>query len=147
VAPPPNPAAPRIKSKSAAGALVEYAIVEAQGVAQGALDPITGFIPMDKNGVAFHDVATIAIWRRPDWVELIVGLLLPLPLGAGGIYLGLTRTPVSTPLLAVVVGACFAQVAGRYRTIKLRFDRPLRRRLLFHDELLRRSGISPGAMP
>jgi len=41
----------------------------------------------------------------------------------------------------------YVRVAGVWRTITIRFDAPWWRRKRFHDELLRRAGIAPSAIP
>jgi hypothetical protein len=40
-----------------------------------------------------------------------------------------------------------ARIVGSARTIEVRFDSPLWRRKKFHDEMLRRAGIAPCAIP
>ncbi len=154
VRPPPiDPGAERVKVRSAAVVTYRIGMLDPQGVSEGMADPITGLVPIDQSGVAYQDVVTIGIWRKPDLVELFTALLIPTPI-ATLLLLGAVKTPqllvIALPFAlvaawmihrAIVVQATFARVVGRYRAIKVRFDRPGRRRRRFHDELLRRSGV------
>jgi hypothetical protein len=161
VVPPPFDARlPRIVVKSAGVALTKRGMVAPEGVSEGTLDPVTGFIPMDQSGVLYPDVFTIAVWRKVDVLRLVVALLIPLPVtflfvvGAVSTWVGLL---VPAALFAAVVAymlyralglrAHMVRVAGTWRTIIIRFDSPMWRRRRFHDELLRRAGIGPAAIP
>jgi hypothetical protein len=151
-----DPKAKRIKVRSAGGFTYRIGAVEAQGVVEGMADPVTGAIPMDQAGVAFGDIFTVAVWRKIDVVRLIIAALIPVPLTLLCLY-GVLRGAWGLLILAAPFGllaglmiygaagarACYARVAGRYRTITVRFDQPGRRRRRFHDELLRRAGIAP----
>jgi len=157
--PPADPRAERIKVRSAGAVTYSMGIVEAYGVSEGMTDPITGLIPIDQSGVAYPDIFTIAVWRKIAVVELVVALLIPLPitlltlwgsLHAPGLLIVFAFFALILGLMlyrAVSVKANFVRVAGRYRTITVRFDRPLRRRRRFHAELLRRAGVAPSMIP
>ncbi|HEY8038694.1 MAG TPA: hypothetical protein VIF15_02835, partial [Polyangiaceae bacterium] len=108
----------------------------------------------------YPDVITIAVWRKVDVVRLVVALVIPLPVtillvvGAVTAWLGLL---VPAAFFAAIVAymlyralglrAHHLRVAGVWRTITIRFDSPMWRRRRFHDELLRRAGIAPSAIP
>ena len=155
-----DPNAKRIKVRWAGGFAYHVGAVEAQGVVEGMADPVTGAIPMEQAGVAFGDIFTVAVWRKIDVVRLVIAGLLPVPLTLVFLY-GMLRGTWGLVALAAPFGlisalmiygavgarACYARVAGRYRTITVRFDRPPRRRRRFHDELLRRAGIAPSPIP
>lgn len=156
----PAPAGPKVQVKSPGAFLMRYGCVDERGVSEGNLDPVIGTIPVDTSGVWWGDVASIAVWRTPAWLDLVVALLLPLPIGLGllaiamsgawgaaipgAVFLGLGAYLLWR---AFVVQACRARVIGRHRTIVVRFDRPSWRRQRFHDELIRRAGGSPLALP
>ncbi|MCA9589746.1 MAG: hypothetical protein KC657_30795 [Myxococcales bacterium] len=159
VVPPPNALVPIVKVRSAGLATHHFGVIEPLGVAEGELDPIIASVAMDKSGVAWGDVVSIAVWRKPDWVELVVAILLAAPF-ALGFLVGSFALPVlfvvSVPLTlltawmihrAVKVQRNYARIVGRYRTITIRFDRPGRRRRLFHSELLRRAGLPDAPIP
>jgi hypothetical protein len=163
VPPPPDPRAHRIQVKSG----LRVGTVEAVGVSEGVMDPVIGLVPVETSGVMFPDIVSIAVWREPDWVELAVAVLVPLPIGAffafvGIIVLiktgfsGLTMAAIAVALLllaafmirrALVTQKNIARVFGRHRCITVRFDRPGGQRVRFHDELLARAGQRPAAIP
>jgi hypothetical protein len=160
VPPPIDPRLPTIKVKSSGVVLMKQGAVAPEGVSEGTLDPVIGLVPIDKSGVLYSDVITIAIYRKIDLLRLIVACLIPAPLALLLIYWAIVIHPgflvVGGPLAltaaymvwrAAVVRGNFARVAGAYRMITIRFDSPLRRRRSFHDELLRRTGVPPSAIP
>jgi hypothetical protein len=160
VPPPVDPRLPRIVVKSAGVVLMKRGMVAPEGVSEGTLDPVTGFIPMDQSGVLYSDVITIAVWRKIDAIRLVVALLIPLPItlflvaGAVSAWVGLL---VPAAVFGAIVAymlyralslkAHLVRIAGPWRTISIRFDSPLWRRRRFHDELLRRAGIAPAEIP
>jgi hypothetical protein len=159
VPPPPDPTAERVKVRSAAVVTYRLGVVDVLGVSEGMADPVTGLIPIDEAGVAYTDIFTVTVWRKIDIVELVVASLIPLPLtllflwgafSAPGFLVGaLLFGAIGGWMLYRALGARanHVRVVGRYRTIKVRFDRPIRRRQRFHAELLRRAGIAPSAIP
>jgi len=130
-------------------------------IALGALDPIIGHIQMDATKIAYKAIYTVAIWRRIPIASAISFVLLLLPFEVLSLVLLVsTREPAmlffTAPmtLLTVWVGwqifkvqAHWARVVAPKVSLRVRFDRPGRRRVRFHDELLRRCGIAPGPMP
>lgn len=145
--------------KSAGVMTYRFGVLESLGVSEGQTDPVTGFIPMDKSGVAYGDIVSIAVWRKPDWVAFVIALLVPVPIALLSLV-GALETPffAVTALLFGSLGGwmiylamffqrAYARVIGRYRTIEIRFDRPIWKRTRFHDELLRRAGIGPRPLP
>lgn len=160
VLPPPLDArAPRIKVKSAGLFLMSAGVVAPEGVSTGLLDPITGMIPLDTNGMSYVHIATIAVWRRVAVIEVLVASLFPTPIallclwGAfsapGLLVLALPFVFLASMLFYRAIGrrANFVRVVGAGRAIEIRFDRPFWRRQAFHDELLRRAGIAPSPIP
>jgi hypothetical protein len=149
----PGPASREIAVKSAKLFTYSRGAVGALGVSEGMTDPVTGMIPMEESGVAYPDIYTIAAWRRPDWMTAVVALLFPVPLGLGLLALAFSSPGAlvgAIPFLALGGWALyralgikrnFVRVAGRWRTIQIRFDKPPWRRKAFYDELLRRSGL------
>jgi hypothetical protein len=159
VLPPPNAIVPIVKVRSAGLATHHFGVIEPLGVAEGELDPIIASVALDKSGVAWGDVVSIAVWRKPDWVELAVAIVLAAPFSLG-LLAGSFALPgllvVSLPLTlltgwmiyrALKIQKNYARIVGRYRTITIRFDRPGRRRRLFHGELLRRAGLPDAPIP
>ena len=76
--------------------------------------------------------SSLGISQSP--VFLIFGL--PLLLGTGWMF-----------YRAIMIKAHMTRIVGGARTIEIRFDAPIWRRKKFHDELLRRAGISPAPIP
>src|SRR5262245_4986082 len=62
--------------------LPHYGVLEPMGVAAGKLDPIVAMVPLDQSGVMYPHIVSLALWRKIDWTELVVALLIPIPLGA-----------------------------------------------------------------
>lgn len=155
--PPPSPGKVQVKAAS----LFSYrlGVVEAEGVAAGELDPVIAMVAMDKSGVAHHDILTISVWRKIDVRALVVAFLFPLPMAllglvvlldnAAGLFLLLPFGSLGAWMLyrAFGIRRSFVRVAGRYRTIEIRFDKPVWRRRKFHDEVLRRAGLPPAEIP
>ena len=154
-----NPHLPSIKMRSAGLVVMQSSIVAPEGVLQGSLDPITGRIPMDQSGVPFGDIVSIAIWRKLDVVRLVLLTLFLLPITLGLLTLCIW-TPavliVALPILlltvlsyyhVIVVRRNYARVTGSARVVQLQFDTPMRRRLKFHSELMRRAGLPESAIP
>ncbi|HEY3359983.1 MAG TPA: hypothetical protein VGQ83_42420 [Polyangia bacterium] len=157
--PPPDARCDLVKVRWADLVTHHSGLLDGVGVAEGVNDPVTGRIPLETSGVAFADVYTLAVWRRLDVMRLILTLLAPLPLTvlliAGAFASAWWLIPAAlfaaldARLLYQVFGArvCRARIAGRYRTITVRFDQPLRRRRRFHAELLRRCGLAAAELP
>lgn len=159
VPPPPTNDRP-VKVRSAGVFSYRFGLVEAFGVAEGELDPVVAMLPTNKNGVAWPDILSIAVWRVPDWVELVVATLVPVPLAVLFLALSFGQSPgflvlaVPFSLLggfmlhrALKRRRHFLRVVGRYGVVTLRFDRPGWRRARFHREVLRRAGLRDAAIP
>jgi hypothetical protein len=154
-----QPSAPRQDKIKVKAEGLRFGVVDTHGVAEGIVDPITGFIPIDQSGVAYGDIVSVAVWRRPAWVELVAAVMVPLPITFFALYAALSSPNwlwIAMPFAffaafmlyrALLVQAHFARIVGRDRTITVRFDRPLRRRRRFHAELLARTGIPPAPIP
>jgi hypothetical protein len=155
-----NPHAERVKVTSNGVVLRKMGLVSPEGVSEGTLDPITGYIPMDQSGVYFGDIWSIAVWRKVDVIRIVVAAIIPLPLSL--LFLGLcfSASPgfliLELPFVAITAWMFYrafaikqhlVRVVGGARTIEVRFDAPIWRRKKFHDELLRRAGISPRQIP
>ncbi len=152
--------AERVKAVSNGIVLRKMALVAPEGVSEGTLDPVTGYIPIEQNGVYFGDIFTIAVWRKVDVLKLVATAILPFPLALLFVSLGITQHPVFLAFGApFVLGTAWmtyrafkikvhmARVVGSTRTIEVRFDAPIWRRKKFHDEMLRRAGIAPSPIP
>jgi hypothetical protein len=154
-----DPAAPHIKVKSAGFILLKQGVVDQFGVAEGTLDPIVGMVPMDKSGVAYGDIFTVAVWRKVSVAPLVVGILLLLPFvlllliaAFSNAYFLIVGLPFDlffgfVLYRTIILKANMVRVAGSVRTVRIRFDNPLWRRKKFHDELFRRAGLSPSPIP
>ena len=146
---------PPIRVKSAGLVLMKQGEVGPYGVSEGTLDPVTGMIPMDQSGVGWNDIRSIAVWRKVDVMSVVAATMLPLPMGLLCIAIAIaipSAVPAAfgLPFLfiagymyyrAIVIRAHWVRIAGVYRTITIRFDRPGRRRHAFYSELLRRAGV------
>ena len=64
--PPTNPTAGSIKMRTSGFVTMQSSIVSPEGLLQGTLDPITGFIPMEQAGVPYWDIVSITVWRTLD---------------------------------------------------------------------------------
>lgn len=160
VPPPPNPALEIIQVRSAGAATYSFGAVEPYGVAEGMLDPVIAVGEVSRNGIAWSDIASIAIWRKLDIVELVIALLIPVPLallfwflvfatGAGFLALSVPFSALATFMIYRAVGRKkhFVRVVGRWGAIQIRFDRPGWKRKRFHSELLRRAGLRDAPIP
>lgn len=159
VVPPIDPGLSRIQTRSAGLVLRKANILTPEGVLHGTLDPVTGMIPIDQSGILFSDVFTIAVWRSVDVPRLVLGMITIVPLALFLLFLSLQSafvlvvaipmTMLSAYLIhrTTVTRKNFARIAGATRTLVVQFDAPPWRRRAFHDELLRRSGISHGPIP
>lgn len=160
VPPPPDPQASLITVRSG-GFIDRYGGVDADGVLEGALDPVLAKVRMTTKKIAFRGVYTVAVWRRIPWAEVLAILLVPVPFTFVVARLawkyphynafwpavalaGLTLAALGAVFL---VRANFVRVVGAKETFVIRFDRPLRRRKRFHAELLRRCGLAPTPIP
>jgi hypothetical protein len=160
--PPFDRALPAIKVKSSVQMVLQTGLVAAEGIMLGELDPVMGLISTNQSGVMFPDVGSVAVYRTVDVVSIVVAALLPLPIAVGLTMIGLQANSAAGFLVVaglfglltawMVYRAAFikkhwVRIVGRYRTIEIRFDTPLRRRRAFHGELLRRAGIAPAPIP
>lgn len=155
-----DPSARRITVRTS-GLLSRYGGLDARDVLEGGLDPILGRVPMTTMRLAYRGVYTIAVWRRVAGAEAASVLLVPLPLTLllARFYFGspdpfvlclllLLGLPTLAALgLVFLWRAHYVRVVGARETFTIRFDRPLRRRRLFHDELMRRCGLEPSPIP
>lgn len=99
VPPAPTPATQAIK-----GPLGErlHASVRDRGSARrrgGRARPVVARLALDKNGVAWHDVVSVTVWRRPDFVELAVAIIIPTPIALVS-WLGVFADPLRSPRVA-----------------------------------------------
>ncbi len=158
--PPVDPRLPRVVVKSAGIVLMRQGVLAAEGVLEGTLDPFVALIPMDQAGIRYGDIVSVAVWRKIDVLRLVVALVIPVPLtllllyaavaSAAAFLIGaLPFALISAYMLYRSLGlqAHMMRVAGSTRVLTIRFDSPLWRRRQFHDELLRRAGISSAPIP
>lgn len=160
VPPPPNPALDIIQVRSAGAATYSFGAVEPYGVAQGTLDPVIAVGEVSRNGIGWGEIASIAVWRKLDIVELFIAILIPVPLallfwfltfatGAGFLAGALPFSALAAFMIYRAVGRKkhFVRVVGRWGAIEIRFDRPGWKRKRFHSELLRRAGLRDAPIP
>jgi len=162
VLPAPDASWRKIQVKAPGVVLKSYGALEPAGIAEGNLDPVIGAIPIDTAGVAYGDVISIAVWRSIAWLDVAVAVLIPLPLAVLQFAIAVKAPAAPAALLgavpyamiaafllhrAFVTRACRARVAGRYRPITVRFDRPFWKRRPFHAEMFRRCGIETPPLP
>ena len=160
VPPPPNPSLEIIQVRSAGAATYSFGAVEPFGVAEGMLDPVIAVGEVSRNGIAWPEIASIAVWRKLDVVELVIAILVPVPLallgwvltvsaGIGALFLAVPFTALAAFMIYRAVGRKkhFVRVVGRWGAIQIRFDRPGWKRERFHSELLRRAGLPHAPIP
>ena len=164
IAPPPDLRAMKISIRWSAVVTYNFATLDVGGVTSGMLDPVIAVAPIDQVGIAFPDVVSIAVWRKIGWSNLIVGILVPLPIGllmtvlgasivlkapgAGAIvgliglaFLGLAALMIRR---GVIVGRRQARVVGRAgQRFVVQFDKSP----AFYDQLFRRCGLTPPPIP
>lgn len=154
-----SPQRSSIQVKSPGVFMMRYGMIDPRGVAEGNLDPVIGAVQVDTAGVWWGDIASIAVWRTPAWLDLVIALLIPLPITLALAALAVAEPVAALPaaFFALVTGLLLwralgvrarrAGVIGRHRTVTVRFDRPFWRSRRFHDELVRRAGATPGELP
>jgi hypothetical protein len=160
VPPPAHPALESIRVRSAGVATYRFGVVDPLGVSEGALDPVIAVGEIERSGIAWQDIMSIAVWRKLDIVELVIAILIPAPLAllfwltvftssAGFLVLALPFTALAAFMIHRAVGRKkhFVRVAGRWGVIEIRFDRPGWKRKRFHSELLRRAGLRDAPIP
>jgi hypothetical protein len=137
----------------------KYGALDPMGISEGMLDPVIGVQSISHAGVAYPDIVSIAIWRKLDWVAIVVAVLfLPVALGCLAAALakvwglaifgvGLGAAVAYLGYRGIVVGRCYARVVGRYAAVTVRFDQPASKRRAFHDELFRRAGLRAPQLP
>lgn len=158
--PPPHPGLEIIQVRSAGAATYSFGAVEPFGVAEGMLDPVIAVGEVSRNGIAWPEIVSIAVWRKLDVFELVIALFVPLPLGVlgwvwtvgagvAGLVVALPFTALAAFMIhrAVVRKKHFVRVVGRWGAIRIRFDRPGWKRKRFHAELLRRAGLRDAPIP
>ena len=142
-------------------AVMRYAAtVDESGVTCAELDPVTGRIAVGKRAVAFADIASIGLYRRIDWVMLVllvlvffVPVVVPLWLAtfASSFLIALLALP-ATALFALglkksigigVQRMRLASARARELPIVVRFDSPMWKRKRFLDAVLTGSGVGP----
>jgi hypothetical protein len=141
--------------------LRQFGQLDAMCVQAGSMDPVTGHIPLDGAKLAYKAVYSVAFWRKLPVGSLVAWILLALPwaLFSLGLLVS-TREPgvliFAVPMTLITVWAGYqiigvrahwARVVGPKMKLLIRYDKPGRRRVRFHDELLRRCGIRPSAIP
>jgi hypothetical protein len=163
VPPPPLPPAAAVYLKWSVVWTYKFAALEPLVLSSGTLDPVIGMASVDKTDIAYHDVLSIAVWRKIAWREALLGLLVPLPIALLLLYvtaMAVAKEPglawLGAPaalfgLLAAVlmrrgfmIGRRHARVLSRYgTTVTVPFDgsRP------FHEQLFHRCGLVPPPIP
>lgn len=149
----------RIKTTSAGAFVRTGSWVAPEGVLHGTMDPITGAIPIDQAGVLYTDIISVAVFRKLDVVRLVLLALIGAPIMFGCLAATISIPPVGILLMplfllfawafyaTIAIQRNYARVCGSIRVITVQFDQPSWRRRPFHDELLRRAGISPSPIP
>jgi hypothetical protein len=160
VPPPPHPALESIRVRSAGAVTYRFGVVDPLGVSEGTLDPVIAVGEIERNGIAWNDIVSIAVWRKLDVVELVIAIFIPVPLallgwflvvssGAGALFLALPFSALAAFMIHRAVGRKkhFVRIVGRWGPIQIRFDRPGWKRKRFHAELLRRAGLRDAPIP
>lgn len=163
IAPPPHPSAYTLHLKWSMVVTYRFARLEAGGLTSGTLDPVVALAEIDRVGIAFPDVMSIAVWRKLGWVDCIVGALVPVPIALFSLWGAILCVGKSLAGFAIfgvvalvfgllafflfrrgaVTGKRQARVTGRYATITVPFsDTPA-----FHPELFRRCGLAAPPIP
>jgi hypothetical protein len=157
--PAPDPQAKRVKVRSAGMLLYHAGILEPESVQEGTLDPVIGRLPVNSTAIAYRHVYSVAFWRTIDKAAVVANAVAWITTGvfAVGAFAQPALLIFAVPwgLLTAwwtsrtyVVRRWHARVIGLKGTqVAVRFDKPWWNRRRFHDELLRRCGLPPAAMP
>ncbi|MGC4115023.1 MAG: hypothetical protein QM765_10515 [Myxococcales bacterium] len=161
VQPPPlDPRAEVVIVKSS-GALRRYGRLDPDALVEGALDPLFARLPMTTTKLSYRAIYTLAVWRQIPWRSALAVLLIPVPFtwalfsvwradplpGLLAMTLAMAALTLGSLASIFLVQSHYVRAVGAHETLLVRFDRPLFRRKKFHDELLRRSGLSPSPLP
>ncbi len=161
IEPPPLDPKAEVVVVKGTGMVRRYGRLDPDAVVEGALDPVLARLPMTAAKIAYRAIYTVAVWRQIAWRSLVAVLLVPVPFT--WLLASAWRNQPDPALLALTLAMAlltlgslasvlllrthYVRVVSARETLIIRFDRPLRRRRRFHDELLRRAGISPGPLP
>jgi hypothetical protein len=141
----------------------KFARLEQGGVTSGTLDPVVAMAPIEQVGIAYPDVVSIAVWRKPAWVDLVVGALVPVPIALLCLWATILAIPKALGVAAIfgaiavvfgllafylfrrgaVVGRRQARIVGRYGAVTVLFSQ----NPAFHSELFRRCGLMAPPIP
>jgi hypothetical protein len=141
-----------------------FASLEAGGIMYGTFDPVVGIAPIEQTGIAYSDVVSIGITRKPAWAEVIAGILVPAPIaffaGWAAIAIVMHKVEVAAAIFAAialgfgvlaawmirrgfVIGRRSARIVGRWAS----FTVPFEKSPAFYPELFRRCGLEAPPMP
>ena len=160
----PPPVAPVFYTQWSAVVTYDFAKLEPMGVTSGTLDPVVAMAPMQQVGIAYADVASIAVSRRIAWVEPIVGALVPAPIALFCAFVAIVAVAKSPGAAAVTFAIALAFgtlaafmirrgiVRGR-QTIRVtsRWNQSITIRVdqtpAFREQLFARCGLAAPPMP
>jgi hypothetical protein len=164
VPPPVHQAAPGIRLKWSMVVTYCFAALDQGGIMSGTLDPVVALAPIEQKGIAYADVVSIAIWRKINWLELVLGVLVPVPIALfsawAAILIVMKEVGVAFAIFAaialafgllaawiihraVAIGRRSARIVGRWASFTVPFDRSL----AFYEELFRRCGLAAPPIP
>ncbi len=163
VVPPPDPQAKELKLRAPGLFVVSLALLKADAIGFGALDPVFGRFPMDEKGVRFEHLYSLVAWKALAVSEALLFFIVSLPVGLGGLaaVIGSGFHPAALifglpfVLLAAFHGwrtlgvkATRVRVYGpKGRLLDMQFAGSKKKRQAFHDELCRRCGLAPLPLP
>ncbi|MBI5545101.1 MAG: hypothetical protein HY901_14515, partial [Deltaproteobacteria bacterium] len=159
--PPPELDSPLILVRTAGGFVRRFGQLDAEGIQAGLLDPVTGRIRIAAERIAFRGIYSLAIWRAIAWAQALALMLIALPLTLVVLrelflspspllyLLAIPMTATTCLALALTFGvrAHYLRVVGARAQLTIRFDGPFYRRRRFHEQLLRRCGLSMSPIP
>lgn len=160
--PEPGPATKELRLKAPGLFVVMVALLRPEAIGYGALDPVLGRFPMDEKGLRFGHIYSLAAWRAVNVPQAVMFFVLSLPLALLSL-LPLFATGAAPALLLALPFCALAAfhawrvfkvkstrtriVGVKGRVLDMTFAGTLGARQRFHDELLRRCGLSPTQLP
>jgi hypothetical protein len=161
----PPPVAPVFYTQWSAVVTYKFARLEPMGVTSGTLDPVVAMAPMDQAGMAYSDVASIAVWRRIAWAEPIIAVLVPAPIALFMLFLAVSvamNHAFGGAAVMSIIGLAFGALAAfmirrgvvlgrRNLRVTSRWNQsmtiPFERVPAFCDQLFARCGLPPPPLP
>ncbi|MFT3709155.1 MAG: hypothetical protein QM817_16045 [Archangium sp.] len=157
VTPRPATDTKELKLKAPGLVVVSQAVLKADAIGFGALDPILGRFPMDEKGLRFEHIYSVALWRQINIADLVTFILFSVPVGIGCLIAAIASQGHPAALICCLP---FVLIAGYHgyrvfkaqatririigfkdRTLDVEFIGRMKKRAEFIDAFFERSGL------